>query len=233
MKTLIEKMRSYFGNKLKPQGYWNRGFTLVEMMVALAVGSMVMAVIYSVNAGLLRTYTTQNVVADIQQTVRAGVDFMAQDIMMAGYDPQDKIGYEDVDEGGGELPSGIIEARLTEIRVTSDNNENASIDNSDFEDITYVYDSVNNRLDQLLYNGDRQTYIDNVVNLEFTYFDEDDNDLFVEHSVDPNDPLPDDNRSEIRTVRITITVREPAGQDKWKERTYTTQVVCRNMGIFL
>lgn len=230
MKTLIENMLSHFGNRPKPQGYWNRGFTLVEMMVALAVGSMVMAVIYSVNAGLLRTYTTQNVVADIQQTVRAGVDFLAQDIMMAGYDPLDKIGYEAVDEGGGELPSGIIEARSTRIRVTSDNNEDGDIDTTDLEDITYDYDAANKRLDQLLYNGDRQTYIDNVVNLEFTYFDENGDDLIVKYG---SDPVPNDNRSEVRAVRITITVREPAGQDKWKERTYTTQVVCRNMGIFL
>ena len=55
MKTLIKNMLSHFVNKPKPQGHWSRGFTLVEMMVALAVGSMVMAVIYSVNAGLLRT----------------------------------------------------------------------------------------------------------------------------------------------------------------------------------
>ena len=203
MKTLNKNMLSHLKIEKKPPGYWSRGFTLVEMMVALAVGAMVMAVIYSVNAGLLRTYTTQNVVADIQQTVRAGVDFMAQDIMMAGYDRDDKLGYNDVDEGGGELPSGIIEARPTRIRVTSNKYEKdnkiekvVGQPESDYEDITYDYDAANQRLDQLLFNGDRQTYIDNVVNMEFIYFDENGDDLIATHG----DPLPDDYRSEIRSV---------------------------------
>ena len=47
------------------------GFTLIEMLVALAVSSIIMAGIYSVNATLTRSYTTQNVAADVQQAVRA------------------------------------------------------------------------------------------------------------------------------------------------------------------
>ena len=36
-----------------------RGFSLVELMVAMTIASIVMAAIYSVYAGLTRSYTTQ------------------------------------------------------------------------------------------------------------------------------------------------------------------------------
>ena len=62
----------------------DRGFTLIELLVTLVISSIVMAAIYSVYAGLTRSYTTQNALADAQQAVRASVDIMAEDIMMAG-----------------------------------------------------------------------------------------------------------------------------------------------------
>ena len=62
----------------------NRGFTLIELLVTLAVASIVMAAIFSVYSTLTRSYTTQNAFADVQQAVRASIDIMAEDIMMAG-----------------------------------------------------------------------------------------------------------------------------------------------------
>ena len=61
-----------------------RGFTLIELLVTLAVASIVMAAIYSVYAALTRSYTTENAYADSQQALRATIDLMAEDIMMAG-----------------------------------------------------------------------------------------------------------------------------------------------------
>jgi type IV pilus assembly protein PilW len=79
-------------------GYWIRGFTLAELMVALAVASIVLAVITGVYAGLMRSYTTQNAVAEVQQTVRAGIDYMAEDIMMAGFNPRNGSGDSRIDQ---------------------------------------------------------------------------------------------------------------------------------------
>jgi hypothetical protein len=59
--------------------------------------------------------------------------------------------------------------------------------------------------------------VNNVTNMRFRYFDEDD--------VETTD------LNEIRSVAITMTVAEPAGRDGTVARTYNTRVRCRNLGI--
>ncbi len=70
----------------------NKGFTLVELMVALGVSAVLLAAIFSIYSGLTRSYTTQNVTAEMQQVVRAGIDFMFEDIIRAGLNPNDAAG---------------------------------------------------------------------------------------------------------------------------------------------
>ena len=45
------------------------------------------------------------------------------------------------------------------------------------------------------------------------------------------DPLGADDIDDIRTVQISITVREPAGINEPVVRTYNTRVRCRNVGF--
>ena len=203
-----KKVRKLFENKLG-------GFTLIELMVAIAIGSIALAAIYSVYAGLMKSYTTQNVVADIQQNVRSGIGYMAEDIMMAGLDPNKTAS------------AGFDIASSTNLRFTLDRNMNGVIDNTDSERITYVYDPVNRRLDQCLYEGtgsdDWELFFDNVETMTFNYLDEDGNDL--------GDPVPAADFSEIRMVVITLTIEAPAGLEGMIDRTYTTQVQCRNIDL--
>jgi prepilin-type N-terminal cleavage/methylation domain-containing protein len=197
-----------------PQGVRAGGFTLIELLVTLAMVSIVMAAIGSVYAGLTRSYTTQNVAADVQQTMRAAIDFVVEDIMMAGLDPLETADAE------------FEAASSVSMRFTSDRNMNGEINDSDFERITYLYEPGNNRLRQCLYEGtvnDWETFIDNVTGLIFLYLDEDGNNL--------GDPVAAADLDDIRTVVISMTVQEPAGRGGMVERTYTTQVRCRNLGI--
>lgn len=191
-----------------------RGFTLIELLVTLAITSVVMAAIYSVYAGLTRSYTRQNVAADVQQTMRAGIDFVAEDIMMAGLDPL------------ASADARFEAASSSSMRFTSDRNMNGEINDSDFERITYLYEPGNTRLRQCLYEGtvnDWETLIDNVTGLIFVYLDEDGNDL--------GDPVDAGDLANIRTVEISMTVQEPAGRGEPVQRTYTTRVRCRNLGL--
>jgi type IV pilus assembly protein PilW len=64
------------------------GFTLVEIMVSLAISSLVIAGIYGVYTIQQRSYTTQEQVAEMQQKIRAAMDFMSSDMRMAGHDPK-------------------------------------------------------------------------------------------------------------------------------------------------
>ena len=195
---------------------WNiAGFTLIEMMVAIAVGSIVMMAIYSIYTGLIRSYTAQNVAADVQQNVRAGIDYMTEDIMMAGLDPNNTAG------------ARIEAASSTNLRFTLDRNLNGTIDNTDSERITFAYDAVNQRLDQCLYENtgsdNWETFFDNVTNIAFNYLDASGTDL--------GDPVSAADLSDIRLVVVTLTIEAPAGREGTVDRTYTTQVRCRNIGL--
>ena len=84
--------------------------------------------------------------------------------------------------------------------------------------------------------------IDNVINNDlptpvplFRYFSESPDDLTNDHDLishygypDPMDADDEDEREDITTVEISITVEEPAGREGMVQRTYTTRVMRRN-----
>jgi len=191
------------------------GFTLVEMLVVLAILSIITSSIYGVFTAVNRSYTNNEVSAEVMQCLRASIDFMEQDIRMAGLDR-----FHSADAG--------IEpfAKSPEIylRFTADRNMNGAIDMADLEDITYEYDNVNNRLKQCLYEGDPEedcdTVAKNVTYFNFAYFDEDGSLLAV-----PIDP------SLIRTVQVTMTIEQPAGRAGIVSRTLTKRILCRNLSF--
>jgi type IV pilus assembly protein PilW len=209
-------------------GLSNHGFTLAELLVVMAIIGVVLGAIYGVFTSSDRSYRTQDRVANAQQSVRVGIDFMVRDIRMAGLDPYRTAG------------AGIEEASGTKIRITADISD-VPIGSSDepgppdgdtddkFERITYEFyvdpDDPNKRqLRRCLYEGtgsqNWQPLIDNVSALSFTYLDANGNDL-----VDPADP------SKIRTVEISMTVQEKDARQQPFTRTLTTRVSCRNLGL--
>ncbi len=209
----------------------NRGFTLIELLVTLAVSSIVMAAIFSVYAGLTRSYTTQNASADVQQAVRASVDIMAEDIMMAGLGDRWK--------GYSGSPPAILTAGSEEMSFTSDRDMDGTI-NGNSENITYRLNPTNKRQLQIIDALGTEVLIDNVMNDDlgiplFRYYSETPDDLMndydlIDHYGYPNPMDADDEseREDISTVEISITVEEPAGREGMVQRTYTTRVRRRN-----
>jgi type II secretion system protein J len=195
------------------------GFTLIELLVALAIMSIVSGAIYGVFSLSSRSYTTQSVAADVQQSVRAAMEIMVQDIRAAGLDPTASDNF------------GIEVATATKLRITSDSIDagigdfNGVLDNTNSERITYELQG--NQLNQILYettvSENTQPLISDVQNLTFTYFDANGNDL--------GSPVPVANLADIRAVEITITVAEPAGRDTPVSRTLTKRVKCRNLAF--
>jgi type IV pilus assembly protein PilW len=230
MKGLVLK-NSKWSKTTAPHPFRAKGFTLIELLVTIAMSSIVLAAIGSVYMGLTRSYTRQNVAADVQQTMRAGIDYVVEDIMMAG------LTGEDCDEGIGYSPK-FEAASIDAMRFTSDRNINCAIDNSNYENITYRYDNNALLLLQCLGLADvslcdsaspDNILLENVTSLEFRYLDENGSGLG-----DPDpllDPVPAADLEDIRTVVITMTVEEPAGRSGTVDRTYTTRVHCRNMGL--
>jgi type IV pilus assembly protein PilW len=177
------------------------GFTLVEMLVALLIISIITGAAYSMFASLNRSYTTQSVASAVQQRVRAALDYMIRDIRIAGLDPLRTGGF------------GVVSATPAAFRFTADKNMDGDT-NDAAEDVTYAVAGGNLQL-----TDDQGTEIlsQYVTNSSFTYFDE--------------DGVVTTNNSDIRSVEIIMTVREPSGGGKWVSRTFTTQVRCRNLGL--
>jgi len=184
------------------------GFTLVELLVAMAVASILLAAMMRLFTTLDRSYTSQNVAANVQQVARAGVDFMAQSIRMAGLDPAQTGDF------------GITLATATSISFSADLDLDGSIAGTG-ETFTYFLKD-----DELLSNLSAVPLVENVdtsngAGLTFTYLAADDSVLTV----------PVFDLSDIRTVQIELTVREPAGRGTTVARTYATEVRCRNIGL--
>jgi len=184
------------------------GFSLVEILVAMVSASILMAAVVGLFTTLNKSYTTQTVAADAQQVVRAGIDFMAENIRMAGLDPAETGLFGIVGPPGS-----------NSIDFTADMNFNGVLDNPSAapdppERITYY---LNGSQVMQSANGSVQALLGNVTDLTFTYFDADDLETAV---VD-----------DIRTIRISMTVVEPAGAGGTLQRTYATRVKCRNLGL--
>jgi type IV pilus assembly protein PilW len=196
-----------------------KGFSLNELLVAMVIMSVVSSAIYGVFSISGRSYTTQSVTADVQQSVRSAMELMLQDIRAAGLDPTASGNF------------GIELAEAEKLRFTSDsidaglNDFNGTLDDTNSERITYVRQST--QLNQILYettdSESSAPLIRDVKNLKFTYFDADGNDL--------GSPVPPAQLSDIRTINVSITVEEPAGRNAPVRRTLTNGVKCRNMGL--
>jgi type IV pilus assembly protein PilW len=180
------------------------GFTLTELVLALAMMMMVMAAMVSMLISLNRTFTTQNVTAGVQQVTRAGINIMTRDIRMAGLNPL-KINQ-----------IGILEASVDKIRFQHDTNGNGTIESDQDEDIAYLL----NRNHQLIRQKDGNTrsnksLINHVEDLTFKYVNRNDEETSI--------------LDDIHSVEISLMVREPAGNNKFVSRTYSTRVICRNL----
>lgn len=218
-----------------------RGFTLVDILVGIAMASVLMVAMVSLFTSMGRSYTTQNVAADVQQVARSGIEVMIQEIRMAGLDPTGRAGAGIVDDfdkvsGFHEAHDGLIAPTdANNIAFTMDADLDGRIDHCVDDDLDKSDDcwakddNVDNELIAYrINNGALEKYRaasafwedlteGNVSNLRFTYYDE--------------TGALTTTREDIRTVEISMTVQLPAGRGGTVRRTYSTRVRCRNIGL--
>jgi type IV pilus assembly protein PilW len=200
------------------------GFTLVELLVTIAMFSIFAAAAMAILIPLSRSYTETDVASSAQQVVRMAVEVIANDLRLAGLDPLQQL--QGTDAYGLPL-AGFQEAGATSVRFTcdrvadGDEEANGTIDNDNFENVNYYYEAATQSLNLRLYSGSpvqtTQQLVNNVTELLFRYFDEDGNET--------------GDLEDIRSVQISMTVEEDAGNAGTVERSYTTRVLCRNLGI--
>ena len=74
-----------------------RGFTLVEVLVALVVALIALAAIYSTFVVQQQMFGNQRLVMSAQQNLRGALLILEQELRMVGYDPEDSGGFGVVD----------------------------------------------------------------------------------------------------------------------------------------
>lgn len=65
------------------------GFTLVEVMIATAMASIVSGIIYAAYNIQTKIYTEQDMTAEMQQNIRAGIYYLEREARVAGYNSQE------------------------------------------------------------------------------------------------------------------------------------------------
>ncbi len=103
-----------------------KGFTLIEIMIAMVISGIAMAGIYKAFRSQQNTYISQELVADMQQNARASTYVMQTEIRMAGYK-----GFNSTTLAMGTADAGIITAAPESFSFSMNLNSDTDNDISD------------------------------------------------------------------------------------------------------
>lgn len=166
-----------------------QGFTLLELMIAMAVASILSLAMYAFQHSQTRLSVTQETLAKMQQNARAAMTFMVNEIRVAGCDTSGELFERD---------PAITAASANSITVTMDLNNNESLADPG-ENITYFQTAQGNiaRRD----NNAGQTYdvAEDFDALNFVYYDADDNRIATADLTS--------NLENIHAVLVTVVAR--------------------------
>jgi prepilin-type N-terminal cleavage/methylation domain-containing protein len=198
----------------------NRGFTLIEILVAMAVGLIVLGGVLSIFISQNRTSAAQEEVAYAQQSVRAALDIMMRDIMNAGVNPPADGSWQAIETATG-----------TKIQVKADYSDpdgdgwpEGNGDTADTnEDVTYEVVS-----GQLKRNG--TVMVDYVDSLAFGYVLADEDGTVLPPPSTPTAAQVSQIRAVI--IRLNIRTENPAPDTgEYRIRTLENGVRIRNLGF--
>ncbi len=220
-----------------------RGFTLVELLIAMAISTVVMTAIYSAYQSQLKSHITQQKVVEMQQNARAAMFVMEREIKMSGYDPD-----RSQDTAITVADNNTITFTISAISDGIDNDGDGDIDTADsdggeVQTITYSIGGPD-----LQRNG--ALVAENIEVLDFVYLREDRTALLAT-------PLDSDNRDLIRSIQITLIARSGENvavlmikhtdnktynnqqgdallvnpNDQFRRVILTADVKCRNLGL--
>ena len=192
------------------------GFTMVELLVAMAMTAVVMTAVYSLYRTQQDSYIAQDQVVEMQQNVRASLYQMARDMRMAGFNPQraPNVGgfvTQLPDDGGGTTTTNE-----TNIAFTIDQDQNGVIDvDADDEQIAYrIFEDVANdiyRLEKFRVSDDTwQTVADNIRAVDFGYLDPSGTDITADVVATPTALYATTNLpyiDSIRSIEMSIVAR--------------------------
>ncbi|MCP3892858.1 MAG: prepilin-type N-terminal cleavage/methylation domain-containing protein [Desulfobulbaceae bacterium] len=206
------------------------GFTLVELMIAMVMAGIIIAALYAAYNVQNRSYTIQGNVVEMQQSLRAGMEFMATEIRMASYDPTNlanagitsatamKFSFTaDLNEDGDTVDTNeIVTFCLSATGKDKDGNDitGTNIDSDGCDNDDGVADA--GIISASLSRGG-QEIANNIKAVEFFY-------LFSDPTIAPTSNPTATQIDEIQTVQISILAISPQRDAKYTEnKTYVTK----------
>jgi type IV pilus assembly protein PilW len=178
----------------------HNGFTLVELMVAMAISSVVLGLVVATLYSQQKNHVTQDALVDMQQSVRAALEVMGSDLKMAGYDPTGMAGATFLVADRAELQFQVDlngDGDFVDAVLGSDPGEVIRYALTNDADRDGVADGTPCDLGRELDGGGLQVLAENIDALNFVYFDRNGIEL----------PTPVADRSQISSVQVTIIAR--------------------------
>lgn len=226
------------------------GFTLIEVMITLAISSIVLGAVFVAYSNQQKTYISSDHIAEIQQNLRSAFLLMSSEIREAGCDPTEKAN------------AGIISATSSHLRFTRDiaghtlnvnNRADGELDDPN-EDITFGFSpAFDANADGIADTGagdlgrnsgaSYQPIAENIQAIEFSY-------ILDTGAVVSNPSSSELNQ--IRAVQISLLARASSPDtnflntqayttisgatwgpynDSYKRRFASITVQCRNLGL--
>lgn len=153
------------------------GFSIIELLVALAIGLIILGVMVKVFIYQQKAYDVQGSVTEMQQNVRGAMDMIVDELKMAGFRPN---------LSGTSFTA--IATGTSQVQIVADLNRDGATTGTD-EDITYTLDTVNLQIERNSGPG-AQPIAENILSMDFILYDENDN--------------PTNTSDDVRKVKITI-----------------------------
>ena len=217
---------------MKSETNYSKGFTLIELMVALAVTSILMAGIMAAYISQLKSHVTQQTIVEMQQNLRSAMQHMEKEIRMAGFDDPNKT----------PPVAGVLTVLADTFGFTMDLNDDGDVADSN-ETVIYTLAANTSGTQCLMRNtgGGNQPIAENIEALNFVYLD--------------RFRVPTNVAIDVRSVQITIVARSsrvnpgffniqtdnqvymnqqgaivlPAMNDTFRRMAVTTDIKCRNL----
>lgn len=193
----------------------NKGFSLVELMIAMAITLVLMGLATTLFASALGTRSRESRKTDALTSARAALSAISREIGNSGY---------------GLTANGVVIADSGEKKI----HFRANLYNDDYttdkagEDVTYFFDSTTKSIVRYDPNATPKTsvIVNKISDVKFSYFN------FTSAGVMSTSTTPTTSTGRVR-ITVTVQLEEVQGQPKNQTVSFESDVTLRNSTYML
>jgi type II secretory pathway pseudopilin PulG len=193
-----------------------KGFSLIELTIAMTVTLGVLGITMSLFAGALKTRSRESSKTDALTSAQAALNVISREVANSGY---------------GLSSNGIVAADSSDkrIRVRANLTNDDSSTDSVGEDVTYFYDATNKSIVRFDPNDSPNTsvVVNRISDIDFVYFD------YAKGVSTPTQSTTASNNTGRVRITVTVELEDIAGQPKNQKVKFASDVTIRNSEYML